>query len=424
MKKDDTGINRRKNNTNSGNVETDHDGVRAEKKQHGPACFRGNFFQKGQFDVFYFGLVMALLVFGLIMLASASSYQGYVNAGRSMSFFSKQLTIAAASVVIMILLSRIKPRFFVCCSPFRALIILVTLAVLIIVLFYHTKVDDADSIKRWIPITKSFSIQASDVGKIGLIIMLAYYLEHFRVKMEKYAFICFIFIFAVTAISFLVYKESALSATIMIFGIGIFMIILGGMDSRLICLCIILGVAVGLALWVFRHNFFRSFQLMRIIDFKYKDYLNTEGRYQTNQSIRAFAIGGLFGKGLGNSFQKYTWLPESHNDFIFAIVGEELGFVGCMAAIVLYVLLIIRGVQIAKKTNGIYEKLLVEGISIQIALQTFLNILVSTDILPNTGISLPFFSYGGTAIGLQLVEMGMVLSVSRKVRKKGKDAVR
>ena len=136
-------------------------------------------------------------------------------------------------------------------------------------------------------------------------------------------------------------------------------------------------------------------------------------RWQTEQGLYAIGSGGPFGVGFGNSKQKHLWLPEPQNDFIFCIVVEELGYVGGALIILLFALLVVRGFMIATRTHDLFGALLVTGIMMQIGLQVLLNIAVVTDVIPNTGISLPFFSYGGTALFLDLCEMGVVLSVSR-----------
>ena len=173
-------------------------------------------------------------------------------------------------------------------------------------------------------------------------------------------------------------------------------------------------IVVGIALfWGLKDHILSEYQIERIEGFADKNYYDTGTRWQTNQSLFALGSGGIFGLGLGNSLQKFMYLPEPQNDFIFAIVGEELGFIRCVIILMFFAALVTRGFMIAAKARSIYERLLVLGICLQLGIQTILNILVVTDMMPNTGISLPFFSYGGTALLIQLVEMGLVLAVSR-----------
>jgi cell division protein FtsW len=214
----------------------------------------------------------------------------------------------------------------------------------------------------------------------------------------------------------------------MIFAMGIGMLFLSGMDRRWFIFFGILGVIAIVIFFSIRHEILSEYQNARIDSFFVKDYDDTDGRWQTNQSLYALGSGGLFGLGLGNSIQKYMYIPEPHNDFIFAIVGEELGFLRAVLIIILFLALVARGFIIAEKTKSMYERLVVLGISLQVGIQSVLNILVVTDMIPNTGISLPFFSYGGTALLILLAEMGLVLGVSRtgsrkaKIREDKKDA--
>ena len=199
----------------------------------------------------------------------------------------------------------------------------------------------------------------------------------------------------------------------MIFAMGIGILFLSGMDRRWFILGFAAGVLLIAVFVIFREQILSPYQLKRITGFFEKDYTDTGTRWQTNQSLYALGSGGLFGLGLGNSRQKFLYIPEPHNDFIFAIVGEELGFFRSMIIILMFLALVARGFMIAAKTKSMYERLLVLGISLQVGIQSVLNILVVTDMIPNTGISLPFFSYGGTALVILMVEMGLVLGVSR-----------
>ena len=199
-------------------------------------------------------------------------------------------------------------------------------------------------------------------------------------------------------------------------GIGVVVTFLGGLDKRLYIVGGVVAVA-AVAIVILKPEILpKDYMTLRITSWLQKDYYDTDLRYQTNQSLFALGSGGLFGLGLGNSKQKYLYLPEPQNDFIFAVVGEELGFVGCVFIILLFALLVWRGFAIALKARSVFGRLLVMGIVTQVGLQAILNILVVTDAMPNTGISLPFFSYGGTSLLMLLGEMGVVLSVSRNSR--------
>ena len=215
---------------------------------------------------------------------------------------------------------------------------------------------------------------------------------------------------ALAVVCALVVKEPHLSATVLIFSIGIIMMIVGGIKWRWIALGggigaagLITVVATGLV----------SYASSRITYWLDPWKAATGEGYQTIQSLLAIGSGGLWGRGLGQSRQKYLWVPEPHNDFIFAIVAEELGLIGAVCILIAFCILIWRGVSIAMRAPDRFGSMLALGIIFQVGLQTVLNILVVTNTIPNTGISLPFFSYGGTALLMLLAQMGILLSVSR-----------
>lgn len=371
-------------------------------------------FVSGPFDVLFFVLVIGLLTIGLVMMFSASYVNAKYTEDTPFEFIRKQLGIAVFGVVMMLFISRMNPVIF---KKFTVLAALVSLFFLVLVLFWHTNLGEGkEDIKRWL--RPPFSFQPSDLGKLGMIMLLAYLLDKYRRKLEKNFFLPILFAGVVLAFTLLVYLESHLSGTILMFIIGITMLFLGGIDKRWFILGGALMLAVGAVIVLKREDILSPYQNQRINDFIIKDYYNTSGRYQINQSLFALGSGGIFGLGIGNSKQKFMYLPEPQNDFVFAIVGEELGFIRCVLIVLAFALLVAAGFYIAeKRAQSRYEKLLVLGISLHIAFQTILNLLVVTEMVPNTGISLPFFSYGGTALLLQLVEMGMVLSVSRPGRR-------
>ena len=260
-----------------------------------------------------------------------------------------------------------------------------------------------------------------------MIIGLAWGLEKGKKLLDKNIWFPLVYFAVVAVVSLLVFAESHLSAFLMIFAMGVGILFLSGMDRRWFIFFGVIGVLAIAILFGLRDHILSEYQNARIDSFFVKDYTDIDGRWQTNQSLYALGSGGLFGLGLGNSRQKYMYIPEPHNDFIFAIVGEELGFFRCVIIILLFLALVARGFIIAERTKSMYERLLVLGVSLQVGIQFVLNILVVTDMIPNTGISLPFFSYGGTALLILLAEMGLVLGVSRtgsrdaKVKKENKE---
>ena len=371
-----------------------------------------NLFVDGGFDIIFMVLVFALLTTGLIMLFSASyitaKYSADTN-GQEFYYIIRQGTFAVVGIAMMFFISKVNPEVL---KKFVGFIAAVSVILLVVVLFYHTRVNDENTIKRWIQFP-GFTVQPSDVAKLGMIMTLAYTIEKYKKALEKKWWLPLVFAAGVCGVCLLVFLESHLSGTILMFLIGMGMLFLGGIDRRWFILGGIV-IVVGFALlWGLKDEILSPYQVQRITSFFEKDYYDRDTRWQTNQSLFALGSGGIFGLGLGNSRQKFMYLPEPQNDFIFAIVGEELGFIRCACILLLFAFLITRGFMIAAKAKSAYERLLVLGICLQLGIQTVLNILVVTDMMPNTGISLPFFSYGGTALLIQLFEMGLVLAVSR-----------
>ncbi len=392
---------RKKQKTNSGIF----------KKLENITIFRERLFVSGGFDIIYFILVIALLTTGLIMMASASYVWGTFRNNDAYHYIKNQGLVAIVGVAVMLIISKINPQII---KKMAVLISIIGLLLLVLVLFYYKEIPDKPGIKRWMEIpftTKTF--QPSDVGKVAMIIGLAWGLEKGKKFLDTNILAPIIYLGVVGAVSLLVFAESHLSAFAMIFAMGIGMLFLSGMDRRWFIFLGIVGVVGIVIFFSIRHEILNEYQNARIDSFFVKDYEDTDGRWQTNQSLYALGSGGLFGLGLGNSIQKYMYIPEPHNDFIFAIVGEELGFFRAVLIIILFLALVARGFIIAERTKSMYERLVVLGISLQVGIQSVLNILVVTDMIPNTGISLPFFSFGGTALLILLAEMGLVLGISR-----------
>lgn len=388
------------------------------RKLENITIFREKLFVSGGFDIIYFILVIALLTTGLIMMASASYVWGTFRNNDAYHYIKSQGLVAIVGVAAMLVISKINPQII---KKMAVLISIIGLLLLVLVLFYYKEIPDKPGIKRWmeIPFT-SKTFQPSDVGKVAMIIGLAWGLEKGKKFLDTNILAPLLYFGVVAVVSLLVFAESHLSAFVMIFAMGIGMLFLSGMDRRWFILCGILGVIAIMIFSSIRHEILNEYQNARIDSFFVKDYDDTDGRWQTNQSLYALGSGGLFGLGLGNSIQKYMYIPEPHNDFIFAIVGEELGFFRAVLIIILFLALVARGFIIAERTKSMYERLVVLGISLQVGIQSVLNILVVTDMIPNTGISLPFFSFGGTALLILLAEMGLVLGISRTGSRKAK----
>ena len=359
----------------------------------------------GKIDTKFFLLVVILLVIGLIALFSASYINAINRHGSAYYYIGRQLKFALLGIVLMFLASRINYRVY---KDFSFLAMTFAFVLLILVLIFH---GDGD-FKRWLVIGGHNLFQPSELAKIALVMYCAWSMDRRQKAICTDWKMMFLYMIVVGVICGLIALEKHVSATILVGLLGIIMTYLGGIDKRwypLVIACIVGGAVLMV---VFR-NKMPEYAAVRIIAWLDKSYDPGDARWQTNNSLYAIGSGGLFGVGLGNSRQKHMYVSEPQNDFIFSIFCEEMGLVGALIVIVLFVLLIKRAFDIAMRTKDMFASLLVMGIAVQVGLQAALNIAVVTDLIPNTGISLPFFSYCGTSLCFLLIEMGMVLSVSR-----------
>ena len=392
------------------------------------------FFANGSMDIPFLVILMSIVTIGLIMLFSASYTYSYYNRGDSTQIFVRQLIFAVIGIALMFVISRVRYEYF----KLAAIIgVFVSIGLLLLVLVLP---EYKPGFKRWINLGFT-TFQPSEIAKVGLILILAYLLDKNykgvtgKIPSEmpginripeltngKYVIyksftsvICYGLIILVFA--GLVYLEHHVSGTILMLLIGVVMLWLGEIRGRWFTVGVIIGV-IGVVLLIANPDILAKYAGERITAWLDKDYDPLGARWQTNNSLYAIGSGGLLGAGLGQSKQKHLYVSEPQNDFIFSIVCEELGFVGAVAIIVLFALLIYRGIKIGMNAKDRFGALLAMGIVFQVGLQVALNIGVVSDFLPNTGISLPFFSAGGTSLVILLGEMGMVLSISRSARKK------
>ena len=368
--------------------------------------FKDTYFLTGSIDIPFLGLTIALLTIGLIMLFSASYPYAYYYKDSSYYYFIRQILFAVAGLVAMLLMSKINYKIL---KAIYKPVFVVTIALLVIVLFHHTNVQN---FKRWIPLGP-VTIQPSDLAKFTIILTLAVYISKYYKKMKTMKYGILIPIGIIAIFCGLIYLEHHLSCTILMFFIGACLMFAGGSDWKLFAFGLAVIVLLGFLVVSFP-TLIENYAGKRIVAWLDKDYDPLNGRWQTNNSLYAIGSGGFFGVGLGNSKQKYLYVSEPQNDFIFSIVCEELGFLGAAIIIALFAALVIRGLIIASRCKDKFGSLLIIGVVAQIGLQVVLNILVVTDTLPNTGFAFPFFFYGGTAIFMLLFEIGVVLSVSRK----------
>lgn len=357
-------------------------------------------------DISFLALVVILLAIGVTMVLSASFARAYfdpggVTKGKATYYFIRQFIFAALGVAAMIICSRLPVGFY---KRFSMPVLIVAVILLMLVPIIGTNANGA---KRWIGLG-AFTIQPSEVAKIGIILAFASMICARRGRMKSFRYGILPFAAILAAIVGLLVLEPHFSASIIIVAIGGVMLFLGG--ARLIWF-IAAAVAAGGGIAVLLTMF--PYASTRITTWRDPFASTSDEGYQIVQSLYSIGSGGLTGLGLGQSRQKYLYLPEEHNDFIFSVVCEELGFIGALLILTLFALLIIRGYWIALHSTDRYSFLVAAGITTLLAIQVILNVAVVTNLVPCTGISLPFFSYGGTALLMQMAEMGIVLSISR-----------
>ena len=355
-------------------------------------------------------IIIVLLCFGTVMVFSASFANALEYEGDSYFYIKKQLQFAAIGLVIMFIASWVDYKLV---RRFTIPAFIGVLGLLAVVPIIGISQGVAT---RWINIPGVISFQPSELMKIALVLFLAQHYDFFKDRVankkdfrESSIWGIFIPAFFVILVCVLIALENHFSGMIIMFCIGMVMIFIGG--GQLIWFAITGGAAVVAASSLM---LFVPYVRERVDIWVHpENYSEIKDTWQTIQGLIAVGSGGFLGVGLGNSRQKHMFVPEPQNDFIFSIVCEELGFVGALGVILLFVLFIWRGYVIALKAPDTFSTMVVLGIVSKVALQAILNIAVVTNMIPNTGIALPFFSYGGSALTILLGEMGILLSISR-----------
>lgn len=357
---------------------------------------------RGTMDLPYLLLTLLLTAIGLIMLFSASFARAYYVTGNSASYFTAQLVFALMGIAGMYLFSRVPYAWYENSS--RVLYFVSLLLLLAVLLFGLT----GGGATRWIKLG-FISFQPSEIAKLSLIISLSHILsaKQAQVRSARTFFSCSA---AMVFIAVLLILEPHFSATIIVASLCFLMMLVGGVNRKYLGTIMLSGGAV--LLFLILSGGYTGDRIMAWLD--PEAYPSDEG-YQIVQSLYAIGSGGLLGLGFGMGRQKFLYLPEEHNDYIFAIVCEELGFIGAMAILVLFALLILRGYWIAIHARDRFSMLLAMGLTTLLALQVLLNVGVVSNLLPSTGISMPFFSSGGTALLMQLGECGILLNISRSI---------
>ena len=361
----------------------------------------------GAIDLPFLLLTLVLLTIGVIMVLSASFASAYYDqnnetGGKATYYFARQLIFALGGVGVMFLISKFPMSFF---RKTSSLVMIVALAGLVAVLLIGSRINGA---RRWINLGFT-TFQPSEIAKAAVILYFSALICRTKGRMKTVRGLMPFVVLLVIIVGLLV-AEPHYSASIIIIAVGAVMLFLGG--ARLYWF---IGggaiVAAGLLL-VINFSDYAGGRITSWLD-PFSDVAG-DG-WQIVQSLYAIGSGGLLGLGLGQSRQKYLYLPEEHNDFIFAVVCEELGFIGAMLILALFALLVIRGYWIAIHARDRFSFLVGMGITTLLAIQVILNVAVCTNLVPCTGIALPLFSYGGTALLIQMAELGIILSLSREI---------
>jgi len=354
-------------------------------------------------DIPFLLLVLLLLVVGLVMLYSASSAQSEYDTGYAIStkYLQKQAVCGVLGLICMYAFSRISAEFWL---KFTWPLYGISIAMLLLVLVAGESVNGA---RRWINIA-GIQFQPSEIAKFTMILMFAKLTKGFGKKAEQFRYGVLGFGGALLGILVPLALEKHLSAIMLMGMVAVVMMFVAGTSPKWL-----LAGAGAAAAFVLIYITFMGYAGDRVTAWLHPEQDPGDTGYQILQSLYAIGSGGLFGLGFGKSRQKYLYLPFQYNDYIFAIICEELGLAGAVLIICLFAAMIMRGYWIALKAKDRFSTVFAAGLVTLIAVQTVLNLCVVTNLLPSTGIALPFFSYGGTALAVNLGEMGVVLSISR-----------
>ena len=375
---------------------------------------RNKSFSKQPIDFILLIIVFIMLALGLIMVMSASSPTSISEVGTSYKYVKTQAFCAVLGLFVMAIISKIDYRIY------KGFYKLIYWGVIVLLASVTVIGVGSGGAKRWVNLG-FLSFQPSEIAKIGLIIYYAAWLTKNKDELKSLKvgfFYPLLQLVPIAGVLFIV--QNHLSATILIALIVIVMMYMAGTKLKYFLTFGTVGAVGGASALYFYAKITQKglFRITRILTFLHP-FEDVQGSgWQIAQSLYAIGSGGLFGVGLGNSTQKYLYLPEAHNDFIFSIIAEELGFIGCIFVIALFALFIWRGILIAIKAPDMFGSLVAAGITTMVGLQAIMNIAVVTSSMPNTGMPLPFFSYGGTSLVILLASVGILLNISRASKEK------
>lgn len=351
-------------------------------------------------------IIVVLVVVGTLMMFSASYAFALNKYGDSAYYLKKQLIWAGIGFAVMWAVSYIPVRYY----KRMTFWLLIVSYVLLIAVFFAPARNDAH---RWV-----LGFQPSELSKFVVILFCSAWADTHSKRMRTFLWGILPFMLVVGSTALLILKEPHISCTVIVLLLCVTIMIVGGMNLKI--LGVLGGIAGALvaALFIFREGLEEKISIVKRLFSRIDIWLDPfehprDGGWQTIQSLYAVSSGGLFGQGIGNSHQKYLYIPEPQNDFIFAVVCEELGFIGAVVILLLFAMLVWRGFSVSINSSNRFSMLMGIGITAQVGWQTLLNMLVVTNCIPNTGISLPFFSYGGSSLVMLMAEMGILLSISR-----------
>lgn len=358
---------------------------------------------KRKWDMSLLVTVIFLVCFGLVMIYSTSSYEAAMKFGDSTFYLKRQLLATVLGIIVM---------FFTASLDYHRwgkYAILAYIATIICIVLVLTPIGiEANGARRWIGVG-SFSFQPAELAKLSIILFFAFFLSKKPNLVNKFGTSVAMLIYAALISGLIVVITKNLSSAIIVMGIAYIMILVTSKKSRWFVFIAVLGFAAMVAVLFLAGGF----RLERIRVWLEPEKYAQDGGFQTLQALYALGSGGLFGKGLGQSVQKLGFVPEAQNDMVFSIICEELGIFGGIAIIILFGFMIWRLMSIANNAEDLFGNLIAVGVLAHIAIQVVLNIAVVTNTIPNTGITLPFISYGGTSTVFLMAEMGLALSVSK-----------
>ncbi len=367
------------------------------------------------FDYSLLAVILFLCCFGLVMVYSSSSYAAQLKSGDSLFYLKKQGGAFLVGIAVMIAVACVDYHKYA-----KVAVLGYLLAVILMVLVNFTPLGiEYNGQKRWFGIGTTSFFQAAEPVKVALILSMASLVNRFSKKIDLWRLQILLVVIEAPLI-FLVMANN-LSSGIILLGIVFLMLFVASRKKLrfFMAVALVAGIAAVVTIFsdqIIKLNILEEYQMERILVWKDPTQYALEGGHQVLQGLYAIGSGGLFGKGLGKSMQKLGFVPESQNDMIFSIICEELGLFGAVCVIALFLFMIWRFVVIANNAPDLFGAMLVVGVMAHIALQVILNVAVVTNTIPNTGITLPFISYGGTSVVFLMVEMGAALSVSARIK--------